>query len=34
VVRAVAEAKAAERRQLIRKVERLQASGRWNPPAA
>ncbi|MCP9782839.1 hypothetical protein KBY83_05820 [Cyanobium sp. WKJ7-Wakatipu] len=33
VVRAVAEAKAAERRQLIKKVEALQATGKWHPPA-
>jgi hypothetical protein len=34
VVRARVEAKSAEHRQLVKKVERLQASGRWNPPAA
>ena len=34
IVRAVAEAKAAERKALIRKVEALQATGRWSPPAA
>ena len=34
VVRAVQEAKAAERKALLRKVEALQATGHWNPPAA
>ena len=34
VVRARVEAKAAEERQLLKKVQALQASGRWNPPAA
>ena len=34
VVRARVEAKSAEHRQLVKKIERLQASGRWNPPAA
>jgi hypothetical protein len=34
IVRAVQEAKAAEQRQLLKQVQRLQASGRWNPPAA
>ena len=34
VVRAVQEAKIAERKGLLRKVEALQATGRWHPPAA
>jgi hypothetical protein len=34
IVRAVAESKAAQQRQLIKKVEALQASGKWHPPAA
>jgi hypothetical protein len=33
VVRARVEAKAAEERQLLKQVQRLQATGRWNPPA-
>ena len=33
IVRAVAEAKLAERKALIKKVEALQATGKWHPPA-
>jgi len=33
VVRGVAEAKAAEERQLLKKIQALQAKGKWQPPA-